>query len=94
MGVKKYAKIIDKGECLSTINIPPGEQFIDWTGLEHIKHLAGASEWERHGFYPSNNLEGEIIGVVKNKLWRFDVYVLKIEDKFYVPMSLKGIKLI
>jgi hypothetical protein len=94
METKKYAEIIDKGECLSTINVPPAVSLLNWSSLENVKNLAGKNEWAKYGFYPSNGLVGEIQGVLHNTLWGFDVYVLKIQNKYYVPMSPKGIKFI
>ncbi|NLA43459.1 hypothetical protein GX865_04935 [Candidatus Saccharibacteria bacterium] len=94
MEQKKYAEIIDKGECLSTINVPPAVNILNWSNLENIKFFAGRNEWEKSNFYPSNGLVGEIEGVLYNTLWGFDVYILKIQNKFYVPMSPKGIKFI
>lgn len=94
MEAKKYAVIIDKGECLSTINVPPAVNLLNWGDLENIKKYAGKNEWAQYGFYPSNGLVGEIQGTLQSNLWGFDVYVLKIQNKYYVPISLKGIKFI
>jgi len=90
----KFAEITDKGECLSTINVPPAGDIINWSGLERVKLLAGRNEWAKYNFYPSNGLVGEIEGVLRNTIWGYDVYILKINDKYYVPMTLKGIKFI
>jgi hypothetical protein len=94
METRKFAEIIDKGECLSTINVPPAVNILDWSGTENIKHLAGKNEWTKHDFYPSNGLIGEIAGVLYNTIWGYDVYILKIQNQFYVPMSPNGIKFI
>jgi len=80
---KKYAIIVDKGECMSTIN--ENTQFI-WKS-EAIHRLAGKSEWLKNNFYPENGMVGEIVDSFENTLWHFTTYVLCIDDKFYVAMS-------
>ena len=91
METKKYAEIINKGECLPTLNAPPADSIIDWSKYLNIKHLAGKNEWAKHDFYPANGLVGEIVGIICNPLG-FNMYILFIENKYYVPMSEKGIK--
>lgn len=92
MEAKKYAEIIDKGECLSTLNVPPADKVIDWSGYLNIKPYAGNNEWAKYGFYPSNGLIGEIVGIISNPFWGFDMYILYINEKYYVPMSVNGIR--
>lgn len=85
-----FAKIIDKGECFSSII---DDSFYNWKN-EIIKSKAGKAEWNKHNFYPQNGMVGEIVDTFENELWRIDVYVLLVDDYFYIPMSRKGIKLI
>jgi len=86
----KYAIILDSGECVSTIN---GQKSYNWKN-ETIMNLAGKTEWFKYNFYPSNGLIGEVVDVFENPIWNFKIYVLFINDKFYVPMSENGIKLL
>lgn len=90
----KYAKIIDKGECMSTLHLvssfPWPEQF--------LKDVANRDEWTKYNFYPSNGLVAEIPYIVKfqqpftGKI--IDVYILKITERIYVPMTEDGIEFI
>lgn len=91
--MKKYVEIIDKGECMATLyqfpQIPWPEPF--------LKNVARREEWERQGFYPSNGLVAEVPYVIeKNMALKIDIqiFILKIREQFYVPMTLKGIKFI
>lgn len=80
--------ILDKGECMSTINDGPfGTLFKD----DRIRVLAGKSEWSKHNFYPENGMKGIVVDIFVNPIFGFSVYVLHIENKYYVPMSKKGI---
>jgi hypothetical protein len=88
--MKKYAVILDSGECLSTIHT---DQRFKWKS-EEIRKLAGKSTWLQNGFYPANGMSGEVVEEFFNTLWGFNVYVLFIEKKFYVPMSEKGIRFV
>lgn len=88
--MKKTAVILDKGECLSTIHT---DQRFKWKD-ETVRKLAGKSEWLKHDFYPANGMSGVIVQEFFNTLWGFNVYVLFIDNKFYVPMSEKGIKFV
>lgn len=94
MNKKTFAKIINKEECLSILNIPPATDQFKWGKLEKIKNLSGKNEWEKHNFHPSNGLVGEIEGTIINTIWNFNVYILKIHNKYYVPITLKGIDFI
>ena len=47
----KYAKIIDKGECYSTLNMTVN-------GV-----VANKFEWAKYNFYPKNDMVGEVIVV-------------------------------
>lgn len=87
---KRYAKIINKGECFSTLDYVNG---INWKEPS-MQNIACKSEWEKHNFYPSNGLVGEIVDSFYSEFMGVQVYVLKINDKFFVPMSEKGISFI
>jgi hypothetical protein len=89
----KFAEITNKGECLSTINVPPAVGLFNWNSLDSIKHLAGRNEWLKDGFYPSDGLVGEVVGTLNHPLLGV-LYILKIQGKYYVPMSQKGIRFI
>lgn len=91
--MKKYAEIIDKGECLATLykfpQIPWPEQF--------LKDVACREEWAITGFYPSNGLVAEIPYIIeKNMSLKIDIeiYILLINGEYYVPMTAKGLKFI
>lgn len=91
--MKKFAEIIDKGECISQLykfsQIPWPEQ--------SLKNLACKEEWGKTNFYPSNGLVAEIPYIIEknmNLMIDIDIYILKINNKYYVPMTLKGIKFI
>lgn len=83
----KPIKIVDKGECLSTLNTLPQ---IKWNN-EKLKNLSGKNEWQKHNFYPSNGLVGIVVDEMSNPVWGFKVYIVEISNKYYVPMTLKGI---
>jgi hypothetical protein len=91
--MKKFAEIIDRGECISQIQ---NFSQIPWPDNK-MKSLACKQEWLKHDFYPQNGLVAEIVHSVPRDLSiKVDVnlYILKINDKFYVPMTEKGIKFI
>lgn len=85
-----YGLILDKGECLSTID---GDSRFNWRSSA-VKELAGKSEWERYGFYPRNGMVGPIVDRFFNPVFNFNIYVLEIDERFFVPMSEKGIEII
>ena len=85
METEKFAEIIDKGECCSTMNDNPNFKWPE----SRLKNLACRNEWNKYNFYPSNGLVAEIY--CKLDSWG---YILLINDKFYVPMTKKGIKII
>jgi hypothetical protein len=90
---EEFAKITDKGECLSTLYTFPQ---IQWP-KPFLKSVACKDEWAKEDFYPSNGLVGEIAYIIKKDMSQridIDIYILKINDKFYVPMSRKGLKII
>lgn len=86
----KKAKIINTGQIYSTID---GRNEFKWRN-EEIMFKAGKSEWKKTGFYPNNGMTGEIVDSFKhtdnNKL----IYVLKIEDEYYVPIGAHGVELL
>ncbi len=90
---EKFAEIIDKGECMSTLYTYPQ---IPWPEA-FLKNLACREHWAKDNFYPSNGLVGKVAYTIeKNMELKIDIpiYILKIKDKFFVPMSPKGIKFI
>lgn len=89
----EFAEIIDRGECLSTLNtfhqIPWPKPF--------LKKIACREEWAKSDFYPRNGLVAEIPYIIKKDMSLkidVDIYILRINEEFYVPMTLKGIKFI
>ena len=91
--MKKYAEIIDRGECMSQLYKFPQ---IPWS-QPSLKNIACKEEWAKTGFYPSNGLVAEIpYEIEKNMALKIDIqiYILKINDTYYVPMTGKGIKFI
>lgn len=69
-----YVKIINKGECFSTTM-----EFIDGV-------YANKTEWEKHHFYPQNDMVGELVKRTPS------AYIIKIMDGIYIPMTKRGIK--
>jgi len=86
----KFARIVDKTQCMSTINTINS---YEWKDLD-VKLKAGKSEWLKTNFYPTNKMVGEIVDSFRNQVMAFDIYILKIDDKYYVPMSESGIEFI
>lgn len=89
----KYARITDKGECLSTLNRFPQ---IPWPEPK-LRNIANKTEWEKYGFYPSNGLVAEIPYIIHKDLSLgidLDVYILKITENLYVPMTARGFEFI
>ena len=85
-----YAKIINKGECLSSFN--QNEHFKNKWKDNNIRDKAGKNEWIKYDFYPTDELVGKIIDVIYNDVWNFNVYVLEISENIFVPISEQGIK--
>lgn len=90
----KYAKIIDKGECMSTLHLVSS---FPWPN-QALKNIANKEEWFKYNFYPSNGLVAEVPHTVifkqpfTNKI--LDVYILKITNHIYVPITRDGIEFI
>lgn len=89
----KFAEITNRGECLATLytfpQIPWPEPF--------LKKVACRDEWSKSNFYPHNGLVAEIPYIIKKDMslkMDIDIYILRINEKFYVPMTLNGIKFI
>ena len=89
----KYAEITDRGECLGTLytfpQIPWPEPF--------LKKVACRDEWSKSNFYPHNGLVAEIPYIIQKDMslkMDIDIYILRINEKFYVPMTIKGLKFI
>tara|TARA_B100000795_G_scaffold10948_1_gene7669 strand:- start:7282 stop:7626 length:345 start_codon:yes stop_codon:yes gene_type:complete len=59
--IGKTVKIIDKGECMSSLNEGP---FSSLFRDKNIMMKAGQSEWLKHGFYPADNMTGEIVEIL------------------------------
>ena len=89
---KKYAKIIDKGECLSTIGT--NSQFHDKWKDENTRLKSNKEEWIKFNFYPQNDMVGEVIDNFHNHIWGFNIFILKINENIFVPLSEKGIEFI
>lgn len=88
-----FAEITDRGECISQLYKFPQINWID----EDLKHIACKEEWAKTNFYPSNGLVAEVSYTFKKNMklnMDIDVYLLKINDKYYVPMTEKGIRFI
>lgn len=89
----KYARITDKGECLSTLDRFPQ---IPWPE-PRLRNIANKTEWGKFNFYPSNGLVAEVPYVINKDMSLgidLDVYILKVTDNLYVPMTAKGIEFI
>ena len=89
----KYARITDKGECLSTLDRFPQ---IPWPE-PRLRNITNKTEWAKYGFYPSNGLVTEVPYVINKDISLgidLDVYILRITDNLYVPMTAKGIEFI
>lgn len=78
-----FVEIVDKGECLSSLN---DNADFNWPEIR-LKNLACRTEWNKHNFYPQNGLVAEIYCPLEN--WG---YIILINDRFYVPMTKKGVK--
>jgi hypothetical protein len=70
-----------------------GNRIFTWKNDE-IMNNAGIETWKKSNFYPENGMVGEIVDSFLNPIFDFKIYVLLIENKFYVPISENGIKLI
>jgi len=90
--MKLYGIIIDKGECLSTLNNNIALKK-SWKSKE-IRNLAGRSEWQKHNFQPQTGMLGEIVDNFYNTVFGFEIYIILIDEKHYVPISEKGIKIV
>lgn len=94
MNSMKYVRIIDKGECMSTLHLVPT---FPWPE-PFLKEIANKEEWAKYKFYPSNGLVAQVPYFVKFKQMFIgtvvDVYILKITDNIYVPMTANGIEFI
>lgn len=84
------AKIIDAGEVYSSINNTDGEK---WFSRE-IKKIAGETEWIKTSFDPKNDMIGEVVDSFMHSTQDTLIYVLKIFDKYYVPIGSDGIKML
>lgn len=89
--MRKYVEITDKGECMSTLNA----FFINGS-------LANRTAWERHNYYPQDGQVGELVESSEDNFIHtysiqgrcIEMYILKINNDIYVPMTKNGIKII
>jgi len=86
------AKIISAGHVYSAINTSDTYE-TDWINKE-VKSLAGEEEWSKTGFYPESGMIGEIVHSFNHRTDDILIYVLRINDKYYVPIGMNGIKLL
>lgn len=84
------AEIINSNEIFSTINQRDGEIWIN----DAVKCEAGISEWRKTGFEPKNGMIGEIIDSFTHLNKYCLIYVIFIDDKYYVPIAANGIKIL
>jgi len=90
---EKFAEITDRGECLATLYTFPQ---IPWP-KSFLKQVACREEWSKSNFYPHNDLVAEIPFIIRTDMSLkidVDIYILKINEKFYVPITSKGIRFI
>ena len=86
----QVAVITDKGETLSGME---GNKMFAWKN-EEIMNKAGINTWKKTNFYPENGMIGEIVDSFPNPIFGFTIFVLLVNDVFYVPMNEKGIKIL
>lgn len=87
---EKRAKIINTGQLYTTID---GNNKFKWKNSE-IMLKAGEAEWMKTDFYPKTGMVGEIVDSFKHFDGNALIYVLKIEDEYYVPIGTKGVDLL
>ncbi len=85
-----YVKIIDKGECYSTLN---QNDSIKWKD-DLLKEKANRYYWSRTGFYPADGMVGVVVDHMKNTVFGNEIFVVQIDEDIYVPMSKRGVELI
>lgn len=88
--MKEFAEIIDKGECISQLYKFPQ---IPWPE-KYLADIACKEEWAKTNFYPSNGLVAEIPYTIRKNISLgidIDIFILKVNNKYYIPMTRKGI---
>lgn len=88
--IGSFIEIIDQEECLRGFNLYKNAS---WPSAD-IKKKATEEEWNSYGFYPINGMVGEVIGIVTNDIYSKPVYVIRILQMFFVPVTSSGIKVI
>jgi hypothetical protein len=87
---EKKAKIINTGALYTTID---GNREFDWKN-EEIMKKAGRAEWKKSGFAPKTGMIGEIVDSFKHVRSDALIYVLYVDEKYYVPIGASGVKLL
>lgn len=90
LAINKRAVIINDGQLYTTIN---ETDTITWPSKE-IKLKAGEIEWRKSGFFPTANMVGEIINTMINPHTNKIMYLLLIDEKYYVPIGANGVDII
>ncbi len=92
-GFSQRVEIISKGKTYSTIN--KGKCLADVVPAD-ILSLAGKNEWEKHGYYPADGQIGEVVQEIPlsqmNCTPTYDIVLIKVQDKYYVPIGKPGIR--
>lgn len=78
-------KITNAGSIYSTLP----ESCLDWPS-DDIYNKSRSSEWKKHDYYPENGDRGVIIGTFEH-CNGYDIYIIKVDDKYYVPIGKKGV---
>ena len=86
----RQAEIINAGRIRPTIN--QGNSLI-WPNND-IKSKAGRNEWERFGFEPKTGMKGQVISTTKLCSIGRLIYILLIDNKFYVPIDADAVRLL
>jgi len=84
----QQVEIIDSGKVYSSINKTDA---LTWPNNE-IKTKACKEEWGKFDFVPKAGMKGKIISVTKHSSSGKTVYVLLIDNKYYVPIGADGVK--
>ena len=78
-------EITHAGHIYSTLS----EDCLNWPSTQ-ISNKARKSEWEKYGYYPSNGDKGVIIGEFEHCSGH-TIYIVKINNKYYVPIKTEGV---
>ena len=88
----RKARITNTGSIYSSINEAELHATL-WINQE-VRRLAGNTEWVKTGFYPKNGMVGDIVDSFQHKHSNTIVYVLKVDEKYFVPVGERGIELL